>query len=156
MPYIFAFPVSQSSSRGRSNPSKLTPKLIEKFIKIHQIFQLQRSQRCFTICFSKSLHSKKFEASIDFHVMGFKLKLIYPSLIGYGFMKLVRSVTEKSEEREEASEPFLFSTRPGSVNKTGSDASSFSSDFSVAEGANVVKPYPMREGKMSFNLSPIT
>ena len=94
--------------------------------------------------------------SMDFHVMGLKLKLIFPSLIGYGFMKLVRSVTEKSEEREEASEPFLFSTRPGSVNKTGSDASSFSSDFSVAEGANVVKPYPMREGKMSFNLSPIT
>ena len=88
--------------------------------------------------------------------MGFKLKLIYPSLIGYGFVTLVRSVTEKSEEKEEVSKPFLCSTQPDSVNKTGSDASSFSSDFSVAEGANVVKPYPMREGKMSFNLSPIT
>ena len=123
---------------------------------------LQSSQVFSANCFSKSLQSRKFEGfylpnpSMDFHVMGLKLKLIFPSLIGYGFMKLVRSVTEKSEEREEASEPFLFSTRPGSVNKTGSDASSFSSDFSVAEGANVVKPYPMREGKMSFKMNPIT
>ena len=113
---------------------------------------LQRSQRCFTICFSKSLHSKKFETlyhlnlSMDFNVMGFKLKLIYPSLIGYSFMKLVRSATEKFKEKEEASEPFLCSTQPGSVNKTGSDASSFSSDFSVAERTNFVKPYPIREG----------
>ena len=110
------------------------------------------SQRCFTICFSKSLHSKKFEAlhltnpSMDFHVMGFILKLIYPSLIGYGFMKLVRSATEKSEEKEEVSEPFLCSTQPDSVNKTGSDASSFLADFSVTERANVTKPCPMREG----------
>ena len=94
--------------------------------------------------------------SMDFHVMGFKLKLISPSLIGYGFMKLVLSVTEKSEEKEEASEPFLCSTQPDSVNKTGSDASSLSSDFSVAERTNVMKPYPMREGEMSFNLNPIT
>ena len=83
---------------------------------------------------------------MDFHVMGFKLKLIYPSLIGCGFTKLVRSATEKSEEKEEASEPVLF-TEPGCVlHRNGSDASFFSSNFSVAERTNFMKLYPMREG----------
>ena len=113
---------------------------------------VQSSQVFSANCFSKSLQRKKFgglylmNPSMDFPVMGLKLKLIFPSLIGYGFTTLAPSATEKSEEKEEASEPVLF-TEPGRVlNRNGSDASSLSSDFSVTERTNFMKPYPMREG----------
>ena len=83
---------------------------------------------------------------MDFHVMGLKLKLIFPSLIEYGFTTLALSVTEKSEEKEEASEPVLFTESGCVLHRNGFDTSSFSSDFSVTERTNVTKPYPMREG----------
>ena len=38
--------------------------------------------------------------SVDFHIMGFNLKLGITPLIGNSFMIWVRSVTEKSEEIE--------------------------------------------------------
>ena len=72
--------------------------------------------------------------------MGFILKLIYPSLIGYGFVTLAHSVTEKSAEKEEASEPVLFTESGCVLHRNGFDASSFSAAFSVTERTNFMKP----------------
>ena len=47
-------------------------------------------------------------SSMDFQVMGLILKLIAWSLISQEFVKLSRSVTEKSDKHETLSDQFLF------------------------------------------------
>ena len=63
--------------------------------------------------------------------MGLILKLIAWSLISQEFVKLSRSVTEKSDQLGSLPEQFLFTRAIGSYNKIGADASSVSTQFSV-------------------------
>ena len=68
---------------------------------------------------------------MDFQVMGLIWKLITWSLVVQEFVKLSRSVTEKSDQQGSLPDQFLFTTAKSSYNKIGVDASSLSTQFSV-------------------------
>ena len=113
-------------------------------------------------CFSKSLQSREFEGfylpnpSMDFHVMGFILKLIPSSLIGNNFMTWVRSVTENPGDTDEVPTRVLFTELESALNKKGFNAFSFSSDSLAAERIQNMKCSLIDDEGMSFKMNPIT
>ena len=94
--------------------------------------------------------------SMDFHVMGLIWKLVAWPLICRHLMKLSLKVTENWVDKEEASAAVLFNETPASVNKSGVDASSSFTQFSVTVWLSITKCRKMKVKETSFHLSPIT
>ena len=95
-------------------------------------------------------------SSMEFQVKGLIWKVVAWSLNSQHFMTLSRTVTENWVDKEDTSTAFLFTAARGSLSKSGFDASSLWTQFSVTAQLSIMKYRQFKDQANTFQMSPIT